>query len=433
MEIIDCRLEKGVSRLKGLKETALYNEEVEQSVSEILQKVRVLGDKALIEYTQVFDSYSLCPSMIEVEKDAINVSRASISKKLADSIEYAKKNIEEYAKKLLRKSWSYKRRDGSVLGEEIRPVEKVGIYVPGGTAPLVSTVLMTAVIARVAGVKEIFVASPPCTGGDISPGILAACSIAGVDSVFRVGGAQAIGAFAFGTKTVPKVDKIVGPGNVYVSCAKRQVYGFVDIDMVAGPSEVLIIADKTSNPKFIAADMLAQAEHDTASRIYLVSVDKDLIVNIEKEIYRQSTMLSRKKIISESLSRGAFLVVVRDLTQAINVANIIAPEHIEVMVENPEFVVRRINNAGAIFVGEWTPEAIGDFVAGPSHVLPTSGGARWFSGLSVSDFLKRISLINYSEEAFKKASKYAVELSDIEKLDGHGNSVKIRMKKNSIY
>ena len=203
--------------------------------------------------------------------------------------------------------------------------------------------------------------------------------------------------------------------------------------MVAGPSEVLIIADKTSNPKFIAADMLAQAEHDTASRIYLVSVDKDLIVNIEKEIYRQSTMLSRKKIISESLSRGAFLVVVRDLTQAINVANIIAPEHIEVMVENPEFVVRRINNAGAIFVGEWTPEAIGDFVAGPSHVLPTSGGARWFSGLSVSDFLKRISLINYSEEAFKKASKYAVELSDIEKLDGHGNSVKIRMKKNSIY
>ncbi|MCK5160871.1 MAG: histidinol dehydrogenase [Candidatus Aureabacteria bacterium] len=433
MEIIDCRLEKGVSRLKGLKETALYNEEVEQSVSEILQKVRVLGDKALIEYTQVFDSYSLCPSMIEVGKDAINVSRASISKKLADSIEYAKKNIEEYAKKLLRKSWSYKRRDGSVLGEEIRPVEKVGIYVPGGTAPLVSTVLMTAVIARVAGVKEIFVASPPCTGGDISLGILAACSIAGVDSVFRVGGAQAIGAFAFGTKTVPKVDKIVGPGNVYVSCAKRQVYGFVDIDMVAGPSEVLIIADKTSNPKFIAADMLAQAEHDTASRIYLVSVDKDLIVNIEKEIYRQSTMLSRKKIISESLSRGAFLVVVRDLTQAINVANIIAPEHIEVMVENPEFVVRRINNAGAIFVGEWTPEAIGDFVAGPSHVLPTSGGARWFSGLSVSDFLKRISLINYSEEAFKKASKYAVELSDIEKLDGHGNSVKIRMKKNSIY
>ncbi len=432
MERIDCRLERGVSRLKGLKEAALYNEEVEQSVSEILQKVRVLGDKALIEYTEAFDSYSLSPLMIEVKKDAIDVSRASISKELTDSIKYAKKNIEEYAKKLLKKSWSYKRRDGSVLGEEIRPVEKVGIYVPGGTAPLVSTVLMTAVIARVAGVKEIFVASPPCTGGDISPGILAACSIAGVDSVFRVGGAQAIGAFAFGTKTVPKVDKIVGPGNMYVSCAKRQVYGFVDIDMVAGPSEVLIIADKTSNPEFIAADMLAQAEHDAASRIYLVSVDKDLIVNVEKEIYRQSIMLSRKKIISESLSRGAFLVVVRDVIQAINIANIIAPEHIEVMIENPEFVVRRINNAGAIFVGKWTPEAMGDFVAGPSHVLPTSGGARWFSGLSVSDFLKRISLINYSEEAFKKASKYAVEFSDTEKLDGHGNSVKIRMKKNRI-
>ncbi|MDD5644155.1 MAG: histidinol dehydrogenase [bacterium] len=428
MEIIDCRSAKGIKRIERISEAFFFDEEIEASVAEILNKVRRIGDRALIEFTQKFDNYSLSPAAIKVKDEILDISFSNISKKLLASLKFSKKNIQEYASRQVKKGWAVRKKDGSEIGLEIRPVRRVGIYVPGGTAPLASSVLMTAVIARAAGVKEIYVATPPCCGGDINPAVLAACKLSGVDSVFRVGGAQAVAAFAFGTETVPKVDKIVGPGNIFVSCAKKQVYGLVDIDMVAGPSEVMIVADKSAKVTYIAADMLAQAEHDVSSRVFLVADSKVLLEDAEKEVYKQAMKLSRKKILSESLRNNTFLVLVRDKKQAIDIINLVGPEHLEIMSEDADYILKRTDNAGAIFVGDWSPEALGDYVAGPSHVLPTGGRARFFSALSVSDFLKNISTVKYSKEGLKKASKYAIELSDSEGLDAHADSIKIRLK-----
>ncbi|MCK9556023.1 histidinol dehydrogenase [bacterium] len=430
MEIIDCRTEKGIRRIEKISAASFFDEEVEAVVAEILNKVRRMGDKALIEFTQKFDNYLLSPAAIKVKNEILDLSFSNLSKELLASLKFSMKNVEEYAKKQLKKSWMIKKKDGSEIGLEIRPVEKVGIYVPGGTAPLVSTVLMTAVIARVAGVKEIYAATPPCCGGDINPSILGACKLAGVNAVFRMGGAQAVAAFAFGTESVPRVDKIVGPGNIFVSCAKKQVYGLVDIDMVAGPSEVMITADKSSKIPYIAADMLAQAEHDASSRIFLVSDSGVVLENAEKEVYKQAVKLSRKKILSETLRNNTFLVLVRNKRQAADIINSVGPEHLEIMSEDADYILKRTDNAGAVFIGNWSPEAVGDYVAGPSHVLPTGGRARFFSALSVGDFLKNISTIKYSRDGLRKASKYAIKLSDTEGLGAHGNSIKIRLKEN---
>ncbi|MBN2190738.1 MAG: histidinol dehydrogenase [Candidatus Aureabacteria bacterium] len=430
MEIVDCRAEKGLRRIEKISRAAFFDEEVESAVAGILNKVRRMGDKALIEFTQKFDNYSLSPAAIKVKDEILDLAFSNLPKGLLASLKFSRKNIEEYAKKQLKKSWAIKRKDGSEIGLEVRPIEKVGVYVPGGTAPLVSTVLMTVLIARVAGVKEIYVATPPCCGGDINPAVLGACRFSGVDAVFRIGGAQAVAAFAFGTESIPRVDKIIGPGNIFVSCAKKQVYGLVDVDMVAGPSEVMIVADKSAKIPYAAADMLAQAEHDASSRIFLVSDSVAVLEEAEREAYKQAMKLSRKRILSESLRNNTFLVLVRDKKQAVDVINLIGPEHLEIMSEDADYILKRTDNAGAVFVGDWSPEAVGDYIAGPSHVLPTGGRARFFSALSVSDFLKNISTIRYSRDGLRKASKYAIELSDTEGLGAHGNSIKIRLKEN---
>jgi len=382
---------------------------VEEKVRKIIDDVRLFGDEALIKYTKKFDGVKMIPRQLKVSEIEISGAYANISPNFVSSLKVVIENVNRFYRKQLRKSWRIKGVEGAVLGENYTPLEKVGIYIPAGTAPLVSTVYMTVLPAKLAGVKKIVLVSPPDKNGYINPHILVIADLLKVDEIYRVGGAQGIAALAYGTKTVPKVDKIVGPGNIYVSEAKRQVFGLVDIDMIAGPTELVIIANRFSDPKFIVADLRAQAEHAKGLAI-LITNSKGLA----------------KEVKSQLDGDNGYIILTKNLKQACEISNKIAPEHLEILVQNPKELLKNIKNAGAIFLGPYSPTAVGDYVAGPSHVLPTNGTARFFSGLSVCDFMKSCHIISYSKKALEKMREPLEKIAGIEGLQKHVDSVKSR-------
>lgn len=387
----------------------IRSKRVEEKVKRIIDDVRLFGDDAVLKYTRKFDKVKLAVRQLKVSAIEISGAYQGINPDFVSNLKIIIENINRFYRKTLRKSWRIKDSDGFILGENYQPLEKVGIYIPAGTAPLVSTVYMTVLPAKIAGVKKIILVSPPDKNGYINPHILAVANLLKVDEIYRMGGAQGIAALAYGTKTIPKVDKIVGPGNIYVSEAKRQVFGLVDIDMIAGPTELVIIANRFSEPKFIIADLKAQAEHAGGIAI-LITNSKSLA----------------KHISSELADTNGFIIMTKNLDEAIEATNRIAPEHLEIMVKNPRKLVKKIRNAGAIFLGDYSPVATGDYVAGPSHVLPTCGTARFFSGLSTLDFIKSSHIISYSKKALEKVRQPLEKIAAIEGLNKHLDSVKAR-------
>lgn len=430
ISIIYGNSKEGKSYLDSLKERA---EEVQgdviNKVEDILRDIRNNGDDALIQYTNKFDSNSVNLNNFIVSKEEINEAYEKVDSDFLSAIQKAKENIEEFHERQKRNSWMMTKDKGVILGQTIRALENVGIYVPGGTAAYPSSVIMNAVPAKVAGVKNITMVTPPLKDGGINPNILVAADIAGVDKIIKAGGAQAVGALAFGTKNIEKVDKIVGPGNIYVAMAKRSVYGFVDIDMIAGPSEILIIADANANPKFLAADLMSQAEHDVLASSILVTTSFELAEKVKLELERQVETLDRKEIIIESLRNYGAIIVVSTLEEAIKMANDIAPEHLEVVIDKPFDILGEVKNAGSIFIGEYSPEPLGDYMAGPNHVLPTSGTARFFSPLSVDDFIKKSSYIYYTSPALEDLKNDIIKIAETEGLTAHANSIKVRFEK----
>ncbi|MDG1843799.1 MAG: histidinol dehydrogenase [Nitrospinaceae bacterium] len=397
------------------------------TVREILKQIKERGDAALLDFTSRFDQYDLSVEEIRVTPSEVAEAHNNVSDEGVEALKRAAENIREFHEHQKQESWEYE-KNGVLLGQNVRPLETVGIYVPGGKASYPSSVLMNAIPAKVAGVKKVVMCSP-ASKGQCSPDVLVAAEIAGVDSIFKVGGAQAIGAMAHGTNTIPKVDKIVGPGNIFVALAKRMVFGMVDIDMIAGPSEIVIVADDSAHADFIAADLLSQAEHDEQAVPILVTCSEILAQDVVKELKKQTIRLNRQSIIKKSLNDYCCLFVVESLSEAIKVANDIAPEHLELAVKEPRACAEQIRNAGAIFLGHYTPEAVGDYLAGPNHVLPTSGTARFSSPLGVYDFLKRTSIMSYSPEALKKEAPFIRILAEMEHLDAHANAVDLRINK----
>jgi histidinol dehydrogenase len=397
----------------------------DETVRTILAAVKKDRDEALLKFTNRFDQTDYQLSDIEVQPEEIQEAYNQVDLAELDAMKLAANNIERFHARQVQESWEYK-EDGVTLGQAIRPLSIVGIYVPGGKASYPSSVLMNAIPARVAGVEQVIMCSPTPKGA-ISPHALVAADIAGVDRIFKVGGAQAVAAMALGTDIVPRVDKIVGPGNIYVALAKRMVFGLVDIDMIAGPSEILVVADGSARPDFIAADLLSQAEHDEEAVPILVTPSDSLAKATFEELEKQRTQLNRTAIIEASLDNKCCLIVTASLDEALDLANRIAPEHLELAVENPQECAKQIKNAGAIFLGHYTPEAVGDYLAGPNHVLPTSGTARFSSPLGVYDFVKRTSLITYSREALVQAGKACRTLAEMEDLDAHAKAVQIRI------
>jgi len=402
-------------------------EKVEGPVRKILGEVKIQGDSALLRYTRRYDGWSPTVAKIRVSSREIRAALKAIDREDARTLQLAAGRIERFHSLQLQKSWSYAEEDGTILGQIVRPVERVGIYVPGGKAAYPSSVLMNAIPARVAGVGEILMACP-APQGHLNPTVLAAAHIAGVGSIFKVGGAQAIGAMAYGTKTIPKVDKIVGPGNIYVAAAKRMVFGEVSIDSIAGPSEILIVSDGSGEPSFLAADLISQAEHDEQAAAVLLCTSKGFAEKVRLEVQQQLAGLPRKAIASQALKNFGALLIVKSLSEAARIANELAPEHLELAVRDPWDLLPRIENAGAIFLGHFSPEPIGDYVAGPNHVLPTGRTARFSSPLGVYDFLKRSSLICLSPDGLKKLSPPAMHLARMEKLEGHRESVRKRQE-----
>lgn len=410
-----------------LKSRSIENRaDIEESVREILRGVKERGDAAVSEYTQKFDGVLISPQELEVSASEIEESLESADKELLNVIKRAAENIRAFHERQKENSWFTTNQDGVVLGQKITPLDRAGVYVPAGSAPLPSTVLMNVIPAKVAGVREIVLCSPPDKNGRINPLILACAKIAGADRVFKTGGAQAIGAMAYGTESIPKVDKIVGPGNIYVATAKKLVFGICGIDMIAGPSEVLVIADETANPRYVAADLLSQAEHDAFASAILVTTSKKIADEVNKELQIQIEKLPRKDIASKSVNNYGAIVITGSIDQAVEIANTIAPEHLELCVEDPFSLLPSINNAGAIFLGNFSPEPLGDYYAGPNHTLPTSGTARFSSPLGVYDFVKRQSIISYSKKAFEKVSSDVAAFADAEGLTAHANSIRIR-------
>jgi histidinol dehydrogenase len=400
-------------------------ENVEGPVRKILGEVKIQGDSALLRYTRRYDGWSPTVAKIRVSSREIRAALKAIDREDARTLQLAAGRIERFHSLQLQKSWSYAEEDGTILGQIVRPVERLGIYVPGGKAAYPSSVLMNAIPARVAGVGEILMTCP-APQGHLNPAVLAAAHIAGVGAIFKVGGAQAIGAMAYGTKTIPKVDKIVGPGNIYVAAAKRMVFGEVSIDSIAGPSEILIISDGSAEPSFLAADLISQAEHDEQAAAILLCTSKGFAEKVRLEVQKQLAGLPRKMIAARALKNFGALLIVKSLSEAARIANEMAPEHLELAVKDPWDLLPRIENAGAIFLGHLSPEPIGDYVAGPNHVLPTGRTARFSSPLGVYDFLKRSSLICLSPDGLKKLSPPAMHLARMEKLEGHRESVRKR-------
>lgn len=381
---------------------------LEEKVRQIIDDVRVFGDEALVKYTKKFDGVKLSIRQLKVSEIEISGAYQNISPNFVSTLKVVIENVNRFNRRALKKSWKMRDAEGVILGEKYTPLDTVGIYIPAGTAPLVSSVYMTVLPAKMAGVKRIILISPPDKNGYINPHILVVADLLKVDEIYRVGGAQGIAALAYGTKTIPRVDKIVGPGNIYVSEAKRQVFGLVDIDMIAGPTELVIIANRYSDPKFIISDLSAQAEHARGLAI-LITNSKSLA----KEIKSQADI-------------NGFIILAKNLIEAVEISNRIAPEHLEILVQNPQKLLRAVKNAGAVFLGPYSPTALGDYIAGPSHVLPTQGTARFFSGLSVTDFVKHIHIIGYPKKALEKIREPIEKITGIEGLVKHLNSVKVR-------
>ena len=398
----------------------------EKKVSAILQGVERRGDRALFEYTKRFDGVALTAQTVEVSPLEIREALCSVTKQEMAVLTLAAKRIERYHKRQRLETWSY-REEGVELGQKIVPLARVGIYAPGGLAAYPSTVLMAAIPARIAGVREIVMTSPVGRGG-LNPIIVAAAQIAGVDRIFKVGGAQAVAAMAYGTQTIPAVDKIVGPGNAWVATAKKLVFGRTGIDMIAGPSEILVIADGSADPVVAAADLLSQAEHDELASAVLLTPDEGLARRVSSEVKAQLKKLSRESIAVKAIRDYGLVVVVQDLAEAVEVANRFAPEHLELLVKDPKKLLAGIRNAGAVFLGHYTPEALGDYLAGPNHILPTGGTARFSSPLGVYDFVKRISVLNFDGKALAKYGKPAAEFAAMEGLDAHGKSILARLR-----
>jgi histidinol dehydrogenase len=403
----------------------------EESVRTILDDVRNNGDKAVFTYTMKFDKASIDASNILITEEEVNEAYAQIDTDLLNIIRKSLKNIESYHMKQLQYSWFDSKPDGTLLGQKVTPLRRVGVYVPGGKAVYPSSVLMNIVPARVAQVDEIIMVTPPGNNGKVNPATLVAAIEAGATAVYKVGGAQAIAALAYGTESIPKVDKIVGPGNIYVALAKKAVYGHVSIDSIAGPSEILVLADHTANPRYVAADLLSQAEHDELASAILVTTSQELAEKVSLQIDEFVRELSRKDIIQKSLDNYGYILVADTLDDAIDAANEIASEHLEIMTTDAFTVMMKIRNAGAIFIGECSSEPLGDYFAGPNHVLPTNGTAKFFSPLSVDDFLKKSSIIAYSKEALEAVHLDIEEFAKAEQLTAHANSIKVRFEKTS--
>lgn len=401
--------------------------EITEIVSSIIQGVKDGGDEALREYTVRFDG--ILPKKTVIEKEELAAYLDEVDENFKKALTDAYENIYDFHIRQAQQSWLTTKENGVIMGQRVRGLHRVGIYVPGGTAAYPSSVLMNAVPAKIAGVKEIIMVTPPSKDGTPNPNIMAAAAIAGIDRVFLCGGAQAVAALAYGTEKIPKVDKIVGPGNIFVTTAKKLLYGVVDIDMVAGPSEILIVADKSADPSFLAADLMSQAEHDKMASAILLTTSESVARATSKEIEKQLTGLERWNIIESSLNDFGEIIVCENMEQAIEFANALAPEHLELCVDEPLKYIGMIDNAGSVFLGNWSPEPLGDYFAGPNHVLPTGGTARFFSPLSVDSFIKKSSFIYYTKEELEKAGEEIITLANTEGLTAHANSIKVRLEK----
>lgn len=402
--------------------------EFESRVNDIIQNVRKKRDEAIFEYTLKFDGATIDQDNIRVTEEEIKEAYEQVDPKLLDVIRKALVNIRDYHTKQKQYSWFDSDESGIILGQKVTPLKTVGVYVPGGKAVYPSSVLMNVIPAKVAGVSNIIMTTPCGKDGKVYPSTLVAAKEAGVDAIYKVGGAQAIAALAFGTESIPKVDKIVGPGNIYVALAKKAVFGYVSIDSIAGPSEIMVLADETANPRFVAADLLSQAEHDEMASAILVTTSEALAEQVSVEVDKFVTTLSRKEIIQKSLDNYGYILVADTMQDAIDTVNEIASEHLELVTKNPFETMTKIRNAGAIFIGEYSSEPLGDYFAGPNHVLPTNGTAKFFSPLSVDDFIKKSSIISYSREALKPVYKDIVQFAECEKLTAHANSIRVRFE-----
>ena len=408
------------------KRSGETNKKVTEVVTGIIENVRENGDKAVKDYTLKFDGH--LPQYYEVPRDVINDALTEADQEFVDALLNAQANIADFHSRQVEQSFINAKDNGVIMGQRIRGLERVGLYVPGGTAAYPSSVLMNAIPAKIAGVKEIIMVTPPLKDGTPNKDILVAAAICGVDRIFLSGGAQAIAALAFGTESIPKVDKIVGPGNIYVALAKKAVFGYVSIDSIAGPSEIMVLADETANPRFVAADLLSQAEHDEMASAILVTTSEELAKKVSEEVDKFVAVLSRKEIIQKSLDNYGYILVADTLEEAICTVNEIASEHLELVTQNPFEVMTKIRNAGAIFIGEYSSEPLGDYFAGPNHVLPTNGTAKFFSPLGVDDFIKKSSIISYSREALEPVYKDIIQFAECEKLTAHANSIRVRFE-----
>ena len=400
----------------------------EAAVREILAKIQEEGDGALFAYTKKFDRAEITEQNVRVTDEEIREAYETVDPALVDVIRKSLVNIRSYHEKQKQNSWFTSSEDGTMLGQKVTPLEKVGVYVPGGKAVYPSSVLMNIVPAKVAGVDRIIMTTPPGPDGKVNPSTLVAANEAGADEIYKAGGAQAIGALAYGTESIPKVDKIVGPGNIFVALAKKAVYGHVSIDSIAGPSEILVLADDSANPRFVAADLLSQAEHDELASAILITTSRELAEKVSSEVDEFVKKLSRKDIIQKSLDQFGYILLAETMDQAVEAANAIASEHMEIVTGNPFEVMMKIRNAGAIFIGEYSSEPLGDYFAGPNHVLPTNGTAKFFSPLSVDDFIKKSSIVYYSREALKKIHKDVEQFAASEQLTAHVNSIAVRFE-----
>lgn len=411
-----------------LKRSPNHYGKFEDAVAEILKKVRKEGDQALFAYTKEFDKTEITAETIRVTEAEIQEAYDAVDPGLLEVIRKALVNIRSFHEKQKQNSWFSTTEEGTMLGQKVSPLKRVGVYVPGGKAVYPSSVLMNIVPAKVAGVDEIIMTTPPGKDGKVCPTTLVAAKEAGADAVYKVGGAQAVGALAYGTESIPKVDKIVGPGNIFVALAKKAVYGYVSIDSIAGPSEILVLADDTANPRYVAADLLSQAEHDELASAILITTSRELAEKVSREVDGFTEVLSRKDIIRKSLDNFGYILIAENMEEAIEAANEIASEHMEIVTENPFEVMMKVRNAGAIFIGPYSSEPLGDYFAGPNHVLPTNGTAKFFSPLSVDDFIKKSSIVYYSREALEKIHKDIEQFASAEQLTAHANSVAVRFE-----
>ena len=430
LKIIEFDRNKNSSAIKNFFNREIVLSKALEAANKIVNDIKINGDTALLQAISKYDNVDVNLKKIKVSDQEIQSAISSVDKSFVKAVNYAKKNIVKFSKASLKKNWKEKTKNGGYVGELFIPIKRVGCYIPGGAAPLVSTALMTVILAKIAGVEEIVACSPPSIDGSLNPNIIYALHNSGATEIYKMGGAHAIASMAYGTKTIKKVNKIVGPGGPYVTAAKKIVYGDVAIDMVAGPSEIGILTDSTANPKFVAADLLSQAEHGTSlEKALLITTSKKQAQLVKEQVLKQSTQLKRRKIITDVINNGMLIVVVKNLNDGVDLINDFAPEHMELIVKNPKKIIPRIKTAGALFIGSWTPECVGDFIAGPSHVLPTGGTCKYFSGLTVDDFRRRMSVVEYKEDDLKDSLETIEIFGNIETLDAHSKSATIRFRK----